>query len=130
MLSFIIKHRKERRHFSITLSNVSNPSEINFRVTVANPGHRLVTIKNSPKFKPLKGKYAFPVSHSAPTRRPYELKDGGEPIPFRFKKRDLAAAFIENGYSGDIRFKVEVADTLDKTYKSKAYEFNIDEWAK
>jgi len=94
------------------------------------PGHGTVTIKGSPRIKPLKEKYEYPVPNTRPYRFPLELKEGGDPASFRVQKKDLATALSNKGYSGYIRFKVEVTDTLDKIYRSKKHKFNIDNWAK
>lgn len=102
-------------------------SELMVILIATNPGRRAVTISSYGFFAPDNNTLCFP-NRMTTLNFPYELTPG-KSCEEIFIARDLANELKNIGYEGEIELMGFYGDELDKTYKSKPWKFNIDEWA-
>lgn len=93
-----------------------------------NPGQRVVTISSYGFIAPDNNNLFFPYRKTT-LNFPYELTPG-KSCEEIFMAGEFAKDLKHMGYTGEIELIGFYGDELDRTYKSKPWKFNIDNWAK
>ncbi|PNX47154.1 MAG: hypothetical protein BV456_11340 [Thermoplasmata archaeon M8B2D] len=108
----------------IRLSSSNIPTVI--MITCTNIGKRPMQITSYGLKLPDK-KFLSVMQPIFPIKFPMKLSDG-DSFTLHFHINDIAIGLSENGYSGKIKMKGYVGDSIGKRYFSKKMKFNIDEW--
>lgn len=129
-ITFLATRKEKRRQLRLNMSMGWHPypqklSEPMLLIDVANPGYRSVTI-SFPYIRLPNEKILFfpPLKASVPF--PHELKEGKSCMVWT-EEAEIKRVLLEQGYSGAIKLRAEVADQTGKKYRAKkALEFMLD----
>lgn len=98
-----------------------------FFLTAANPGRRTVTITGCHLLLPNRKQIVMPHAHGT-VQLPYNLEEGKNCM-FWFPVTEVVRSLISEGFSSEVSLKAVFRDALGKTYESKPFRGNIQEWA-
>lgn len=128
---FISRHSEKQRKLNINFSTgfltyTHDLSEVMLFITISNPGNRDVTITLPSILLPDGKTVVFPNPQSE-VNFPHRLKEGTKCRMWTDMK-DLATQLKENGYRRTIKIKAQIEDGSGRTYKSKAWKIDLDNW--
>lgn len=107
---------------------LGRPSEPMIILSALNVGQKAVTLCSQGFLLPNGMKWVFPNPLSN-VRFPYELLPG-KSCQIWTEAARLARDLNAQGYSGKVKLVGFYRDQIDTTYKSKPYEFDVENWAK
>jgi len=98
-------------------------------LSASNPGQRAVTLSSHGFAIPrARIELVFPRPEISLTL-PYELLPG-KSCNIGVEEKEMAQALKSRGFSGKVKLIGIYRDQINNTYKSKSYEFDVEEWNK
>lgn len=97
-------------------------------LSASNPGQKETTLSTQGFLLPDKNQLIFPNPQTNVTF-PYRLLPGRN-CQIWIEAREIARTLKSRNFSGKVKLIGFYRDQVDKVYKSKPYEFDVDDWAK
>jgi hypothetical protein len=131
--TLIAQLRENRSKVNVKISTgflafAEDTSDAMVFLSASNPGQKEVTLSSWGFVLPNKKQLFVPYPQSNVTF-PYDLLPS-KSCQIWIEAREIARALKSEGFSGKVKLVGFYRDQLDRTYRSKPYKFDVDDWAK
>lgn len=131
----IARWREKRARINVKTSlgfiaqRLTGSSEPMVFLSASNPGSKAITLSSWGLLLPNRKHLVFPYPLGSDVRFPYELLPGTS-CHVWVEAKEIARAMRAEGYSDKAKVVGFYRDQVDRTYKSKPFEFDVEDWPK